>query len=85
MTIRFSTKFEREYRALTPDVKKEAEEKIGLFRRDPFAPELRTHKLKGRLQNFWSFSVTRKHRLVFQFVQKGEVWFHAIGTHDVYR
>lgn len=85
MTIRYSSTFERNYRSLTPDIQKEAEEKITFFRRDPFTPELRTHKLKGRLAKFWSFSITRKHRLVFQFVQKGEVWFHAIGTHDVYR
>lgn len=66
-------------------IKLKAEGKEKIFRKDPFDPRLRTHKLTGRLKEFWSFSVDHQHRIIFEFVSKDTIWFHSIGTHDIYR
>ncbi len=85
MIIRYSTKFKREYRKLPLAVKKVAEEKEHIFRQDAFDLRLKTHKLKGRLKDFWSFSIDDKYRIIFEFISKEEVWFHSAGNHVIYK
>jgi mRNA-degrading endonuclease YafQ of YafQ-DinJ toxin-antitoxin module len=43
---------------------------------------LRTHKLSGDLQEYWSFSIEYDVRVVFQFATKNSAVFQDIGTHD---
>ncbi len=83
--IIYSSKFAREYSKLPLSVKRVAEKKEKIFRDNPFDPILKTHKLKGGLKGFWSFSVDRNYRVIFEFVAEKEIWFHSVGTHDIYR
>ncbi len=85
MRIIYSPKFAREYKKLPQKVKGAAEEIEAVFRDDPFNPVLGTHKLHGRFKDFWSFSIGFKFRIVFEFGEKGTVYFHSIGNHDVYQ
>ncbi len=85
MKIYYSGKFGREYRKLPLTVKKVAEQKEKIFRKDPFDPRLKTHKLKGPLKGFWSFSIDGKYRIIFELAVKNEVWFHSVGTHNIYK
>lgn len=85
MKISYSSKFEREYHKLPLSVKKIAEKKEKIFRINPFDSRLKTHKLKGRLKDFWSFSIDDKYRIIFEFIGKHEVWFHSTGTHAIYK
>ncbi len=57
-------------------------EKIALFLQNPYHPQLRTHKLKGILKNFYSFSIDDDLRVIFYFASDNEVIFENIGTHD---
>lgn len=84
MRIYYSTKFKKEYRRLPLKIKLLAEKKEKIFREDPFDPQLKAHKLKGRLQEFWSFSIDIHYRIIFEFTNKNTVWFHSIGTHQIY-
>lgn len=84
MQIYYSSKFEREYRKLTREIKKIAEEKETIFREDPFDPRLHTHQLVGRLKGYWAFSIDQKHRIIFEFAKKDVIWFHSVGDHSVY-
>jgi mRNA-degrading endonuclease YafQ of YafQ-DinJ toxin-antitoxin module len=84
MIIYYSSKFEREYRKLPLSVKKEAEKREQQFRKNPYDPRLNTHKLTGKLNLYWSFSIDYQYRIVFEFAQQ-TVWFHSVGTHDIYR
>ena len=85
MIIRFKPSFVREFKKLPPEVREEALEKIEKFKDTTYHQKLRVHKLTGRLKNFYSFSVTYSHRIVFFYETEGTVVFLAIGTHDVYR
>ncbi len=85
MEIIYSSKFAREYKKLPNNIKNIAEEQETLFRNDPFDPKLKTHKLKGRLNGFLSFSIDHKYRIIFEFGKdKNRVYFHSIGDHDIY-
>ncbi len=85
MKIYYSGKFAKEYKKLPRKVKLSAEKKEKVFRIDPFDPQLKTHKLTGRLKEYYSFSIDYQYRIIFEFVKKDTVWFHAVGTHEIYK
>jgi addiction module RelE/StbE family toxin len=70
-----------------PTLRKDIEETLRLLAQDPFAPQLETHKLKGKLSGSWACSIGYDLRIVFDFV-KGEkhkeddILLLEIGTHD---
>lgn len=86
MKIVYSSKFAREYRKLPNNIKDIAEEQETLFRENPFNPKLRTHKLKGKLREFLSFSIGYEYRIIFEFSKdKNTAYFHSVGDHDIYQ
>jgi len=85
MKIIYSTKFAKEYRKLPLKIKKLAEKKETIFRKDPFETSLKTHKLTGKLREYYSFSIDYQYRIIFEFSEKGIVWFHSVGTHEIYK
>ena len=85
MKIIYTSKFKREYKKLSRNIKLSAEKKERIFRQNPFEPSLDTHKLHGRFREFWSFSIGFKYRIIFEFNEKGVVYFHSVGAHDIYQ
>ncbi|PWB38617.1 MAG: type II toxin-antitoxin system mRNA interferase toxin, RelE/StbE family [Parcubacteria group bacterium] len=86
MEIIYSSKFAREYRRLPKDVKALAETQEAIFRKDPYDPRLKTHKLKGKFDGFLSFSIGYKYRIIFEFAKgRKTVYFHIVGDHDIYQ
>jgi len=65
---------------------KDIEETLRILTNDPFAPQLETHKLKGKLSGLWACSVGYDLRIVFDFVksekQKEDILLLEIGTHS---
>lgn len=84
MKIYYSSKFAKEYKRLPHKVKKVAEKKEKIFRKDPFDSSLKTHKLTGKLKDYYSFSIDYQFRIIFEFVLE-DVWFHSVGTHEIYK
>ena len=85
MQIYYSSKFAREYKKLPREIKKLAEVKELIFRKNPFDPKLDTHKLHGRFKEYWAFSIDDKHRIIFEFAKKDTIWFHSVGDHSMYQ
>ncbi len=85
MRIYYSSKFKREYKKLPKEIKKLAEEKEAMFRKDPFDSKLNTHKLHGHLKEYWVFSVNDRYRIIFEFLEKDVIWFHSVGDHSIYQ
>jgi addiction module RelE/StbE family toxin len=85
MTIIYSPKFAREYKKLPQEIKRAAEEREKAFRKNPFDPALDSHKLHGRMRDFWSFSITHRYRIIFELASKDIIYFHSVGNHDIYQ
>lgn len=60
MEILYWPKFAKYFKKLPVEIQKIAVEKEKIFRRYPFDPVLKTHKLHGELGEHWSFSVNYK-------------------------
>ena len=70
MRIYYLPKFAKQYKKLPLAIKIQAEKKEKIFRKNPFDKSLKTHKLKGELEGFWSFSVNYSYRIIFDFLPR---------------
>lgn len=84
-TVNSSTFFKRRYKELTLRQKADFKQAIQLFIENPFHPNLKTHKLKGKWKGFWSFSINYSHRVLFKFSDKNSVDLINIGDHSIYK
>lgn len=58
---------------------------LELMAEDAFNPQLRTHKLKGKLEGSWACSVGYDLRILFSFVQfegAEALLLETVGTHE---
>ena len=70
-----------------PQLRTRLEIVLNLLATDPFSPALKTHKLKGDLENLWSCTVEYDCRIIFQFHKLDDELEEAIvlinlGSHD---
>lgn len=78
MVIYYSPEFKRQFRKLPKHLQTIAIEREAVFRKDPFSPTLKTHKLTGRLQGIWSFSLDYKNRVLFRFLDGKTILFESV-------
>lgn len=84
MIINWSSHFKRSYKKLPVDIKKDFIQKIKIFVNDPWDPSLKSHKLKGKLQECYSFYLRDGYRVLFEFELTNEINLLDIGPHDKY-
>lgn len=77
--------FEKKFQKLSKNIQNIAAKKVLLFEENPRYPSLNTHKLKGVLSIFWSFSINEKIRIMFRFLKDNEVIYYDIDNHNIYR
>ncbi len=83
--IGFSSSFNRAYKKIikfSPEVESKFWEKIDLFYENPFNNSLKTHKLVGKLNHLWSFSIDYSLRVIFYFESDTKITLIDIGSHD---
>ncbi len=85
LQIEYTSNFVKQFKKLTPKIQKQAIETGKLFIKDPFSKKLKSHKLSGRLDGLWAFSINYKDRIIFEFLGKKKILFHKIGSHDIYK
>ena len=85
MQIVYSQQFVKDFKRLDPRIQIKAKEKELIFRENPFNGLLKTHKLSGRLEGLWSFTVDYDCRIIFELESEKLVIFHAIGGHSIYK
>ena len=79
--VRASRRFLKKHPASADDL----EALLHCLEADPFAPALRTHKLKGALAGSWAVRAGYDLRVVFRLAKhQGQpaIVLEAIGTHD---
>ncbi len=85
MEIEYSSHFVNAYQKLPISIQKKAEQKELVFRNDLFNAALKTHKLSGKLKNFYASSIDRKYGIVFAFSHRQKAVFLDAGDHDIYK
>ncbi len=83
--IIYAPVFVRQLNKLNNDLKDEVLEKLGIFKDISNHKRLKVHKLKGRYNKCYSFSVNYNYRIVFEYETKNEINILAIGDHDIYK
>lgn len=82
--IHFNEEFKNQFKNLSKNIQKKACKCEILFRKNPFHPSLRLHKLKGKLDGLWSISIDMKYRIIFKSMPDGVILFISIGLHSIY-
>jgi addiction module RelE/StbE family toxin len=86
--ITFSSSFKRAFkRRIAGKIEREEKfrSKLEVFKSNPFEASLKTHKLSGKLKDYWSFSLEYNLRIVFYFAENEKVVFVDISSHkEVY-
>lgn len=83
--VAFSSSFRRTFKKIIKNnksIEKRFWEKVNLFIQNPYHSQLRTHKLTGRLNELWSFTIEYDCRVLFYFSNAKKVVFIDIGTHE---
>ncbi|HEX9974315.1 MAG TPA: type II toxin-antitoxin system YafQ family toxin [bacterium] len=68
-----------------PQLAKDIRATLVLLSEDAFLPQLKTHKLKGKLEGSWACSAGYDLRIVFEFVKHEgieAILLETIGTHE---
>ncbi len=85
MKIIYTNEFRKSFKKLPNEIKKEAFEKEKLFRKDIKDSKLKNHKLSGKLNGCWAFSINFNYRIIYEFGLNDIIYFHSVGTHDIYK
>ncbi|MCP4269347.1 MAG: type II toxin-antitoxin system mRNA interferase toxin, RelE/StbE family [Candidatus Brocadiaceae bacterium] len=83
--ITWDQSFKRQYKKKIKnnnELKKKFWKNMELFSQNFFNLRLRTHKLTGKLEGLWAFSIDNDCRIVFKFLEKDEILLIDLGSHD---
>ncbi len=83
--IDYTPKFLKSFKGLRSEIQAQLIKREPWFRADCFDSRLKTHKLKGKLIPYWSFSVNYSYRVLFAFEDEHRVTFIDIGPHSIYQ
>lgn len=85
MIIYPTSRFKKAFKRLPNIIKKKAKLRDEMFRENPFSQNFQTHKLKGKLKDYWSYSVDNNYRVLFRFLGEDSAIYFNIGTHKIYK
>jgi addiction module RelE/StbE family toxin len=83
--IFYTSQFVKSLKKLPKNIVILFENKQSFFIINPFNPLLRTHKLEGKLKEYYSFSVNSEYRVIFKVIDRNKILFFDIGTHEIYK
>ena len=69
----------------SPDAQASIQIALATLQTNPFDPELKTHKLEGKMAGDWASTVAYDLRIVFKFSKnqpEDDIYLLSIGTHD---
>ncbi len=83
--VNYSPTFFKSLRKLPKSQLKFLEKQEKIFMKDIFDPRLKTHKLKGKFSDFYSFSISYHWRIIFHLEGNDTIVLDNIGTHEIYK
>jgi len=82
MLIISSKNFDKSFSKLPERIKDLFEEKIEIFKIDPYNRILRNHQLKGSLKDYRSINISGDHRLIYEQHNEDVIRLIDVGTHS---
>ena len=85
MERRYDPAFIKALKKVDVRIRKSFKQKIAIFAKDPFNPQLNNHPLKREYQGYRSIDITVDYRALYQEKKEGEdaiAYFTLLGTHD---
>lgn len=84
--IKYSSHFATNFQKLPSEIQEQAQSKEKEFRFNCFSHKLNTSYLKDNFTGLWSFEVTSRHSILFEFHHnKHTVGFIDIADHQIYK
>jgi len=81
-TISYEKKLKK-FKKNHPELKSQYHKTIQTLALNPNHPSLRLHKLKGKLQDYFSVSINLKYRIMLDFIiEDDKIVLIDIGVHD---
>jgi mRNA-degrading endonuclease RelE of RelBE toxin-antitoxin system len=81
----YTKKFIKQYSKLPKTLQQAIKETIVEFTDSGNHKKLKVHKLKGKLKNYYSFSIDYANRIVFEWDDKNTAALLEVGNHDIYQ
>src|SRR5438093_626799 len=78
-------KFIKLYKKADVRIRKQVDDKLRIFGKNPHDLGLRNHELHGEWEGYRSIDITNDYRAIYKKAQEGEEakpYFVAIGTHE---
>lgn len=82
MKIRYSKKFKKQYKKLSPKLQQQTKARITLWKRDPKDESLRLHKLTGKMSKYYSINITGDVRALYEIVGEEIYLYQMVGSHS---
>ena len=82
LKITYSERFQKHYKKLSVDEKRQFRKKLTIFTCNPFHPSLRTKRIKGT-DDIFEFSVNMDIRVIWFYEGDALVALIDIGHHDI--
>ena len=83
--IVYSSRFEKNFSRLPSRIQQLALKKDKLFRKNLFHSSLKTHKLGGKFEGTWAYSINKDFRVHFYFLSNDAAVYVNVGTHEIYK
>jgi len=84
MKVEYDPDFIRRLKKLNVRIRKSFKERIAIFQKDPFSPELDNHDLHDKWEGYRSINITSDWRIIYEEIKVGDepiAYFIAIGNH----
>ncbi len=81
----YSRNFQKQLEKAPLKIKEAFRQRRKLFNRDQFAPQLKNHRLTGKLKNYRSINITGDWRALYsanKINKENVIIFEALGTHN---
>lgn len=85
LAIHVSSRFERSFKRMPSHICEDFKKQISIFQEHPFHPSLHTHKLGGKLREYYAFYLRDGYRVLFDFMAPDVVLLVNVGSHDDYQ
>lgn len=85
LEIHISTRFKRSFKKLPNHIKEDFPKKLQLFQQEPYHHQLSTHKLNGKLGEYYAFYLKDGYRVLFDFEDNSIALLVNIGNHNDYK